>query len=169
MRLSWKNDAPYLETYPYFSEEIPLPSGEKVNRRVFEAEKARLSEGCVVLEAQEEYQGEKYIYASGGKSVRPAGENDSIRFSVKVPENGKYVVQVRYSSTSDSATISATVNGKTTGVYAPRGNSANCYITSGFYTDLYVKPDGPNTIEISCDKNFLIDCIVVDWLDHVPQ
>ncbi len=164
-KLSWKDDRPYLEYYPYFSEIIPLPSGEKVNRRVYEAEDAEMTDGCVVLKAQEEWQGELFTYASGGKAVRLSKETDSLRYTVAVPESGQYVLLVRYSSTSDSKQIAATINGKTTGLYAPRGGSANCYLTTGLYTDLYLKGE-PNIIEITCDKNIMIDCIVIDYLDH---
>lgn len=164
-KLSWKDDKPHLEYYPYFSEEIPLPSGEKVNRRVYEAENAELTEGCVAIQAAEEWDGKKYVFASNSQSVRLSQETDKIKFNVAVPENGQYVLQVRYSSTSDSQQIKVKINGKEYGLYAPRGNSATAYITTGLFTDLYVR-EAANTVEITCDKNFLIDCIVIDYLER---
>ncbi|MDE5896721.1 MAG: hypothetical protein K2H43_02770, partial [Clostridia bacterium] len=165
-KLSWKDDAPYLEYYPYFSEEIPVPSGEKTKKYVYEAEKATLTDGCIIVDSTDEYKGTKYEFASGGKSVRLTGEEDTLTFNVNVKQSGRYVLQVRWANKSDVEAISVTVNGKETNLYAPKSNSYNCFMTNGFYTDLYVRDNRPNEVVIKCDRNILIDCIIVDYLDR---
>lgn len=168
-KLEWKDGkTPYVEKIARFSDAVKMPSGEKTNRYRYEAESAELTEGCTIIDSTDtDEDGTPFDYASGGKAVQPGGDTDKITFHVTVPENGKYIIGVRYSNDSATAsTISVSVNGSAVRLYTPRTQDKEMFSQNKFYAGLYVKPDKPNVIEITCDKNILIDCIVVDYLDR---
>ncbi len=169
-KLSWdENNFPKLEYIPHFSEEIPLPSGEQVNRVVYEAEDAILTTGCQIVKSSDfQADGTTVLnFASGGKAVRPVGKSDTITFEFEVPENGEYLLSVRFANTSvNEEEITITVNGDSYKLYAPKTGSDSCYITTPQYVEFFVKPNFKNKVVVSSGASFLIDCIVVDYLDR---
>ena len=149
---------PVVEKMFKIAEEVPLPSGEKVNRAKYEAENAVLTEDCYILD--------KEGYASNDKCVS-IENGGNITFNVNIPENGTYVVQVRFSNRDSLETkLKVTVNGDTTELFAPNTQYDDSFSMTSFYTDLYIKREGPNTIKIEADAAIFIDCIIIDYLDH---
>ncbi len=169
-KLSWdENNFPKIDHIPHFSEAISLPSGEEVNRVLYEAEQAELTAGTEILNSYD-YQedGETQLnFASNGKAVRLAGEDDSVTFSFNVPANGEYLISIRYANTSVAdEMIKLIINGDEYSVYAPRTGSDSCYVMASLYTEFFVKPDFRNTVVVKANASFLIDCLVVDYLDR---
>ncbi len=165
-KLTWNGDIPVVEHIYSYNEEAPLPSGERVNRMRYEAENAILGEGCTVIDSvYENGDGTTSVAASGGKAVRITDEN-GLTFKVGVLKNGEYRLVVRYSNQAVSATtIGVSVNGTAYTLFAPKTPFDDTFCNNAFFCDLYLKPDGPNEITVTCDRNILIDCIVVDALE----
>lgn len=157
-KLTWENNIPVVKEIYRASDEAPLPSGDKVKRFKFEAEKANLSGDC--------YRISQPNYASNNDTIS-ISNGGSIKFEVMIPENGKYALGVRYSNRdSDETNIDVYVNNQLNEIIAPNTLYDDTYFMSWFFTDLYIKPSGQNIIEIKCDKSIYIDCLIVDYLNH---
>lgn len=165
-KMTWNGDIPVVEHIYAYNEETPLPSGEKVNRVKYEAEDAELGEGCTVIDSVYlDADGNESPAASGSKAVRLT-DDSSISFKINVQKNGQYRLVVRYSNQAVSATtVSVSVNGTAYTLYTPKTPYDDTFCNNAFFCDLYMRPSGPNEIAITCDRNILIDCIVVDALE----
>ena len=165
-KMTWNGNVPVVERIYSYNEAAPMPSGEKTNRIRYEAEDAVLGESCTVTEVTYE-NGEGTIpAASGGKAVRISDAEDKLTFKVNVKANGQYRILLRYSNQAVSATtVEMIVNGTSYQLYTPKTPYDDTFSNNAFFCDLFLKPNGPNDIEIKCDQNILLDCIVVDALD----
>ena len=159
-KMTWDGNTPVVEKIYKASEEAPLPSGDKVTRYKFEAEKATLTSDC--------YKVDKEGYASNNTAIS-ISEDGNIHFEVAVPENGQYAIGVRYSNRDSSETvIKLNINNtdKDVELFAPNTWYDDHFFMSWMFTDLFIKPEGQNDIVIKADSPILIDCIVIDYLDH---
>ncbi|MDR1093350.1 MAG: family 43 glycosylhydrolase [Clostridiales bacterium] len=165
-KMTWAGNTPTVERIDRLTAEVPLPSGETVNRVRYEAEDADLTANCEKIEFSEYDGGRKlFDYASGGYAINLGGEDDKITFNFDVPENGDYLIYLRYSNFQGASTvIAAEVNGEAVSVYAPLTNFNDSFSTTGFYATCYKRPDKPNTLTVKADKAVYIDCVIVDRL-----
>lgn len=157
-KLEWENGKPVVHMEK-FSAEVPLPSGEKVNRVRYEAEEAEF-DNCTVIDI------ENKGYASGDKAVSISA-GGSLTFDVAVPKNGEYLLYVRFSNREATETVmNVTVNGERYELYAPQTQYSDCFVVTYTYCSLYLRPEGNNTISIGADQSIYIDCIIVDHLNN---
>lgn len=158
-KMEWVNGKPHVEKITKIADPNPLPSGEVGGRqRLYEAEDAVLTEDCFVID--------KEGYAAGDNAVS-ISENGSITFEIGVPANGPYVVGIRFSNRDSSLfNMNVTVNGNEMLVYAPRTQYDDSFTIAYFFTDLYIKREGLNTISINADPSIYIDCLILDLMDH---
>ena len=160
-KMTWDGNTPVVERIYKASEEAPLPSGDNPTRYKFEAENATLTSDC--------YKVDKEGYASNNVASSISETTGSIHFEVAVPENGQYAVGVRYSNKDSSQTIiKVNINNTDNDVelFAPNTWYDDHFFMTWLFTDLYIKPQGQNDIVIKADSPILIDCIVIDYLDH---
>ncbi len=157
-KMTWNGNTPVVEKIFRASDPAPLPSGDTAKRYKFEAEFATLTSDCFAIDQEG--------YASNDRSVS-INDNGTIRFDVAVPENGQYAVGVRYSN-RDKVTdkITLKINGREEEIVAPKTLYDDTFFVSWIFTDLYIKASGPNAIEVQADSSILIDCLLIDYLDH---
>ena len=160
-KMTWDGNTPVVEKIYKASAEAPLPSGDKPTRYKFEAEKANLTSDC--------YKVDKEGFASNNVAISISEETGYIHFEVAVPENGQYAIGVRYSNKDSAQTvIKVNVNNTENDVelFAPNTWYDDHFFMSWMFSDLYIKPEGQNDIVIKAESSILIDCIVIDYLDH---
>lgn len=157
-KMTWDGNTPVVEKIYKASDEAPLPSGDHPTRYRFEAEEATLTDDCYKI-AQEGY-------ASNDNAVS-ISDGGKITYEIMVPKNGQYAIGVRYANRDSAKTqISVTVNNVEYQVFAPNTQYDDTYFMTWIFTDLYIKAEGQNTIEITCDPSINIDCLVVDYLNN---
>ncbi|MGN0972048.1 MAG: family 43 glycosylhydrolase, partial [Aristaeellaceae bacterium] len=151
-RITWVDDVPTVPEGVISNDElIPLPSGEKVDRILIQAEDGVLSDGAVLLE---------------GLTTTPAVQFPTREASVTIvydaPRDGQYPVYVRHNS-----------NGQTTGAIWLNANDAlNATVLSAQLSngpDQFI-PDcqlmhfnkGLNKLTITAQSDVAIDLIIID-------
>lgn len=158
-KLEWNGNTPVVEKISKASDEVALPSGDKVTRFKFEAEKATLTDDCYIISQDG--------FASDDKAVSISG-NGSISYEVMVPKNGGYAIGIRFANRdSDETKINITINNQEYEAYAPNTQYDDTYFISWVFTDLYIKSEGQNTIKIQCNSSIYVDCIILDYLDNI--
>ena len=158
-KMEWRDGLPYVEKISKIADEVELPSGESPGRQIkYEAEDAVMSSDVFTID--------KTGYASNDRAVS-ISDGGSIKFEISVPANGSYVLGVRFSN-RDSALfkINVTVNNNERELYTPRTQYDDSFSISYFFTDLYIKREGLNTVEISADSSIYIDCLILDLMNH---
>lgn len=158
-KMEWKEGLPFVSEVSKVADAVSLPSGEKGARQIkYEAEDALLSEDVFVID--------KTGYASNDRAVSIA-DGGTIKFEIAVPANGPYVLGIRFSNRDSSLfKMDVVVNGNLTELYAPRTQYDDSFSVAYFFTDLYIKREGLNTIEISADPSIYIDCLILDLMNH---
>ena len=132
-----------------------LPSGEKVNRLLYEAEDAQLTMADVQTTEG----------ASGSGVVKMPELNSSVLFRISVPNAGVYPVYVRYTS-SMPMTSQATL--RINGERKFNVQFRRCAITGVTTSDMGLTvinvelKAGENDLEFSDSRTIGIDCIILD-------
>jgi len=154
-RLEWRNDRPFMGKPDPLWVPQPLPSGEKADRIIFQAEDMIFSGGDP-----------KIIDIPGGrgKAVSLEPLRDMITIVVDIVQDGRYAVNVRHSTPYDVLKyIQLIVNGDSlNSIIANRSGAAG-----SFSMDVVVVPlrKGTNTLTFSVsssDVNLEIDSVILE-------
>ena len=159
-KMTWDGNTPVVELAAY-TQELPLPSGDKSEKVRYEAEDAILLEGSEVVEFEE---GNGFSYASQNKAVAFAEGQGGVSFDVTAKRAGKAVISFRYSNAQDTASVKTTeilLNGEEKILPVPYTRYEEVFTLSQMNVTL---KEGRNVITFLGKSNLIFDCLIITYL-----
>lgn len=151
-KIEWEGETPVAAAPASLNTLISLPSGEKVDRRLYEMEGGALTGAQVA-----DWEG-----ASGGKAVSCPDSAASVKVTVKVKKAGTYGVELRYGNFTQTADkVEVVINGSDAGSsYAPPTGMDGIFGMTSFVAPLQA---GENTLEFTTTSPDLsLDMILLE-------
>lgn len=159
-KMTWDGNTPVVELSAW-TQELPLPSGDKSEKVRYEAENALLLNESYTREFEE---GNGFTYASGNTAVAFSDENGGVTFDITAKRAGKAVLSFRYSNAQDLAgekTAEVELNGKRSVLSVPYTRYEELFTLSQMNVTLQ---DGRNVITFHGKSNLLLDCLIITYL-----
>lgn len=159
-KMTWDGNTPVVELSAW-TQELPLPSGDKSEKVRYEAENALLLNESYTREFEE---GNGFTYASGNTAVAFSDENGGVTFDITAKRAGKAVLSFRYSNAQDLAgekTAEVELNGKRSILSVPYTRYEELFTLSQMNVTLQ---DGRNVITFHGKSNLLLDCLIITYL-----
>ena len=159
-KMTWEGNTPVVEMYAW-TQEVPLPSGDRSEKMRYEAEDAILLTGSrtKTLEA-----GNGFSYASGDTAVAFEDETSGVTFDITAKRAGKAVLAFRYSNAQDlegERTTQVEFNGQRSVLSVPYTRYEELFTLSQMNVTL---SEGRNVITFYGKNNLLLDCLIVTYL-----
>jgi len=156
-KVEWIGDVPYMGKPASLHEPQPLPSGEKVDRILIQAEDCELVNRAFVVDA-----------GAAGKAVSFTSKADRMVATVRVGSDGDYAVYIRHSNHGEiESNLWVRANDMAPEHTCPASRSG----APGQFTmtcAVLKLNEGLNTIHISAGRDVDVDLIILD-LEPVNQ
>lgn len=159
-KMTWDGNTPVVDLAAW-TEELPLPSGDKSEKVRYEAESALLLEKSYERTFEE---GNGFCYASGNKAVAFEDDTGGVTFDIRARRAGKAVLSFRYSNAQDLAGAKRTdilFNGEKSSLSVPYTRYEELFTLSQMNVTLQ---EGQNVITFLGKSNLLLDCLIITYL-----
>ena len=160
-RLYWgeDNDTPFMGRPDPLHQVQPNPSGEIVDRMLFEVEDMILSNTSTInIPAVNARHGRV------ARAERLLTVNSSVTMNVLIDKPGIYAVMIRHANTaSEQQFFRLHMNGDTNFAMFRASRSGQSFTMDAIAVTLF---RGLNTLRFSSEAVLDVDCVILEWLDH---